>query len=124
MLKLNHKFDHLAEVFNTACRAPLDFSLQWIIIIVCCVLGLIWAAYNFWLVIQIDVRKGITGDEEDDARRNDISQHQKDLLIELGVKISEVNFYLNSGRKIIFESGVLDLLVVRFSHVLDYCILH
>lgn len=124
MLKLNHKFDHLAEVFNSACRAPLDFSLQWIIIIVCCVLGLIWAAYNIWLVIQIDVRKGITGDEEDDARRNDISQHQKDLLIELGVKISEVNFYLNSGRKRILESGVLDLLVVRFRHVLDYCIFH
>ena len=124
MLKLNHKFDHLAEVFNSACRAPLDFSLQWIIIIVCCVLGLIWAAYNIWLVIKIDVRKGITGDEEDDARRNDISQHQKDLLIELGVKISEVNFYLNSGRKRILESGVLDLLVVRFRHVLDYCIFH
>jgi hypothetical protein len=124
MLKLNHKFDHLAEVFNTVCRAPLDFSLQWIIIIVCCILGLLWAAYNIWLVVKIDVRKGITGDEEDDARRNDISQHQKDLLIELGVKISEVSFYLNSGRQRILESGVLDLFGVRFHHVLDYCVLH
>jgi hypothetical protein len=42
------------------------------------------------LVFQIKVREGITGDKEDDAKRNDISQHQKDLLIELGVKISEV----------------------------------
>lgn len=90
MLKLNHKFDHLVDVVNTACRAPLDFGWQWIIIIICCVLGLLWAAYNIWLVLQIDVRKGITGDKEDDARKNDISQHQKDLLIELGVKISEV----------------------------------
>jgi len=49
----------------------------------------LWAAYNIWLVLKIDVRKGITGDKEDDANRNDISAHQKDLLIELGVKISE-----------------------------------
>ena len=95
MLKLNHKFDHLVEVLNSACRAPLNFSLQWIIIIVCCVLGLLWAAYNIWLVLKIDVKKGITGDKEDDARRTDISQHQKDLLIELGEKISEVLFNSN-----------------------------
>ena len=49
------------------------------------------------LVLNIDVRKGITGDKEDDAKRNDISQHQKDLLIELGVKISEV-IYLFKNR--------------------------
>ncbi len=90
MLKLNHKFEHLQEVLNSACRAPVTFTWQWIIIIVCCVLGLIWAAYNIWLVLKINVREGITGDKEDDAKRSDISQHQKDLLIELGVKISEV----------------------------------
>ncbi len=90
MLKLNHRFDHLAEVLNNACSAPLTFTYEWIIIIACCVLGLLWAAYNIMLVFQINVREGITGDKEDDAKRNDISQHQKDLLIELGVKISEV----------------------------------
>ena len=95
MLKLNHRFEHLADVVNSACSAPLSFTYQWIIIIVCCVLGLIWAAYNIMLVLQIKVREGITGDKEDDAKRNDISQHQKDLLIELGVKISEVEFYFN-----------------------------
>ena len=62
MLKINHRFDHLIEAFNTVCRAPLSFAWQWIIIIVCCVLGLLWAAYNIMLVLQIDVRKGITGD--------------------------------------------------------------
>lgn len=95
MLKLNHRFEHLAEVVNSACRAPLSFTLEWIIIIACCVLGLIWAVYNIFLVFQIKVREGTTGDKEDDAKRNDISQHQKDLLIELGVKISEVRYYLN-----------------------------
>ena len=58
-------------------------------------LGLLWAAYNIWLVLQINVREGITGDKEDDARKSDIPQHQKDLLIELGVKISEVQINFN-----------------------------
>jgi len=48
------------------------------------VLGLIWAVYNIFLVLQIKVREGTTGDKEDDAKKNDISQRQKDLLIELG----------------------------------------
>ena len=104
MLKLNHKFEHLVEVVNSACRAPLTFTYEWIIIIACCVLGLLWAAYNIWLVVKIDVRKGITGDKEDDARQNTVSQHQKDLLIELGVKISEVKLQDILGRKIILES--------------------
>jgi hypothetical protein len=94
MLKLNHRYEHLADVVNSACRAPISFTTEWIIIISCCVLGLIWAAYNIMLVLQIKVIKGITGDKEDDAKRNDISQHQKNLLIELGVKISEVQIYL------------------------------
>lgn len=94
MLNLNHRFDHVAEVVNAACRAPLDFFWEWVIIVACCVLGLLWAAYNIYLVIQIDVRKGITGDKEDDARKNNVTQHQKDLLIELGDKISEVHFFI------------------------------
>lgn len=97
MLKLNSRFEHFAEVVNTACRAPLSFTVQWAIIIGCCVLGLIWAAYNIMLVMKIDVRKGKTGDEEDESRRNDISQRQKDLLIELGDKISEVHFIFILG---------------------------
>ncbi len=124
MLKLNHKFDHLVEVLNSACKAPFDFSLQWIIIIVCCVLGLLWAAYNIWLVLKIDVKKGITGDQEDDARRNDISQHQKDLLIELGEKISEVILIFILGSPRIFESRVSHLPYLRFHHVPHHRLLH
>ncbi len=124
MLKLNHRFDHVAEVLNSACRSPLNFTWEWIIIISCCVLGLIWAAYNIMLVLKIKVREGITGDKEDDAKRNDISQHQKDLLIELGVKISEVQFYLNVGSQIILESGISDLYDLRRHHVRGYHFLH
>jgi len=63
MLKLNHRFDHLVEVFNSTCQAPLSFTWQWIIIIACCIFGLLWAAYNIMLVLQVNVREGITGDK-------------------------------------------------------------
>jgi hypothetical protein len=56
MLKLNHRFEHLQAVVNEACRSPLTFTWEWIIIILCCVLGLIWAAYNIMLVLKINVR--------------------------------------------------------------------
>jgi len=90
MLKLNHRFEHLAETWNTACRAPLSFTWEWIIIIVCCVLGLLWALFCMSLVFKINVKKGVTGDKKDDESRQDIPEHQKELLIELGQKISEV----------------------------------
>ena len=61
MLKLNHRFEHLLDTVNSACRAPLSFTYEYIIIIVCCVLGLIWAVYNMLLVLKIDVSKGKTG---------------------------------------------------------------
>lgn len=56
----------------------------------CCALGLIWAVYNIFLVLQIKVKEGITGDKEEDAKGHDIPLHQKKTLIELGDKISEV----------------------------------
>lgn len=124
MLKINTRFDHLVEVVSSACRAPLTFQLEWIIIIACCVLGLLWAAYNIWLVFQIDVKKGKTGDDEDEAKGRDISQHQKELLIELGVKISEVHIHFISGCQVILESRVLDLFRFCLNHVLGHYFLH
>lgn len=120
MLKLNHRFNHLVEAVNSACSAPLTFQWEWIIIIACCVLGLIWAVYNIFLVLQIKVGKGITGDREDDNRGKDIPQHQKDLLIELGEKISEVKFLLNLGSQRILESRISYLFDLRRYHVRHY----
>lgn len=43
------------------CEAPLSFGNVTLIVIICCVLGVLWAAYNFMLVRKIDVEKGIDG---------------------------------------------------------------
>lgn len=59
----------MAEVWNAACRAPLSFTWEWIIIIVCCVLGLLWALFCMSLVFKINVKKGVTGDKKDDESR-------------------------------------------------------
>lgn len=68
-----------------ACRAPLTFSGATSLIIVSCVLGLIWAIINFHLVKKIDVGLGVGGEH---GAIVDLSTDQKDLLIELGHKIS------------------------------------
>jgi hypothetical protein len=44
------------------CEAPLSFGNVTIIVIISCVLGVLWAAYNFILVRKIDVEKGIDGE--------------------------------------------------------------
>lgn len=43
------------------CEAPLDFGNVILIVVIACVLGILWAAYNFFLVRKIDVEKGIDG---------------------------------------------------------------
>jgi hypothetical protein len=55
-----------------------------IIVVVCCVLGLIWALINLLSVSKIDVEKGITGYEEEGEAWHEIPNHQKNLLLELG----------------------------------------
>ena len=75
------------------CHALMDFSTVVIIVIICCVLGLLWAAFNVFLVNKIDVAKGDNG--ESDSLVGDIPEEQKMLLIELGEKISNVNILIS-----------------------------
>jgi hypothetical protein len=46
---------------DISCEAPLDFGSVTILVIISCILGLVWAAYNFVLVRKIDVEKGNDG---------------------------------------------------------------
>ena len=70
------------------CQGPLSMSGVVIIVVVCCVLGIVWAGFNFMLVRKIDVEKGSDG--ESDSLVGDIPEGQKKLLLELGEKISTV----------------------------------
>jgi hypothetical protein len=83
-------------VDDATCEASLDFGTVTLIVIITCVLGLIWAAYNFYLVRKINVERGEDG--ESDSLIGDIPEGQKKLLIELGEKISNVISLLNLGR--------------------------
>jgi len=65
-----------------ACEAPLSFDLVTVFVIIACVLGLAWAAFNFMLVKKIDVENGIDGESESFIK--DISETQRKLLLELG----------------------------------------
>lgn len=63
-----------------------------IIVFVCCAIGIIWAIVNLFLVTKIDVKGGHADDERDDG--HDMTHKQKELLLELGQKISEVKMFI------------------------------
>lgn len=97
VIRVNHFESHFQAVIDSAssaCRGPLDFTSEFLVIIGCCVLGLIWAFVNMFLVSKVNVAKGITGFEEDGRVGADVTDRQKSLLIELGEKISTVHIHL------------------------------
>ena len=62
----------LIEPNPDACFGPFDFSTATIIIIICCVLGLLWSFVNIYLVNKIDVQNG--NDGESDSLVGDIPE--------------------------------------------------
>jgi len=67
---------------TSSCEAPFSFGTVTIFVIISCVLGLVWAAFNFMSVRKIDVERGEDG--ESDSLIGAITEGQKKLLIELG----------------------------------------
>jgi hypothetical protein len=95
VIRVNHFENHFQAAFDitsAACRGPLDFTAEFMIIIVCCIVGLIWAFINITLVSKIDIERGITGyeDEQHPYQGKEVTPHQKSLIVELGHKISTV----------------------------------
>ena len=84
VLKLNYRTEHFATTARAAlnseegCRSPLDFTTESIIITACCLIGIIWAVINLFLVRRVDVKKGYTGES---SQHEDIPQDQKNLLL-------------------------------------------
>ena len=104
MIKVNYHQGHFQAVVDAvsgSCSGPLNFTVEYIIIMGCCVLGIIWAAINLMSVTKINVEEGHFGDEENDSdddsednrrhNRHHMPQKQKELLLELGDKISQVH---------------------------------
>jgi hypothetical protein len=57
VIKVNFFESHLQAASGT-CAGPLAFNAEFLIIIGCCILGLLWAFYNMILVNKINVAKG------------------------------------------------------------------
>lgn len=76
---------------SSSCNSPMSFPVEVIVIVVCCLLGIVWAIYNIFEVEKINVRGGYNGDTTGNPKA--LTRHQEDLLIELGYKISEVLIY-------------------------------
>lgn len=98
VIRLNHfesHFQTVAGLLSPSCRGPFDFTTEYLVIIGCCILGLLWAFINIWQVSKVNVEKGITGyeDPKHPYTGKEVTSHQKSLLIELGHKISTVHSY-------------------------------
>jgi hypothetical protein len=46
------------------CEPPFTFGTVTIVVIISCVLGLLWAAFNFMSVRKIDVERGEDGESD------------------------------------------------------------
>jgi hypothetical protein len=64
------------------CEPPLTIGSVTILVIISCVLGLLWAAFNFMSVRKINVESD--QDAESDSLIRGVTEHQRKLLIELG----------------------------------------
>ena len=73
---------NILQAAEEDCYGPYDFSTTIIVVVICCVLGLLWAAYNVILVRKINVEQGTDGESE--SLVGDIPEGQKQLLLELG----------------------------------------
>jgi hypothetical protein len=72
------------------CESPLSFGSINIIIIVCSVLGLLWAAYNFLMVRRVDLEQQ-PEEEDEEQGSEDLPADKKRLLLELSYKVSDVS---------------------------------
>ena len=104
------------------CEPPLSFGSVIILVIISCVLGLLWAAFNFMSVKKINVESD--QDAEADSLIGGVTEQQRKLLIELGEKISNVKIFFIVGCGRVLEARVLDLFGVCFRHVFHHSVLH
>lgn len=87
---------HLQNV-GGSCSSPWSYPLEVIVIVVCCLLGIIWAIYNIFQVEKIKVRGSSLRNSQSGVKA--LSPHQEGLLLELGDKIQEVCLNLSRAQK-------------------------
>lgn len=99
-------------------NSPLGLGGVIVIVIVSCVLGLVWAFFNYLGVKKIDLQHGQQGEYEGLA--NETTEAQVKLLLELGTKISEVLIRLSVGSEGVPEAGVPGVHHFCWCHVLHH----
>ena len=80
-----------------SCSSPWSYPVEVIVIVVCCLLGIIWAIYNIFQVEKIKVRGSSLRNSQSGVKA--LSPQQEGLLLELGDKIQEVCLNLSRAQK-------------------------
>lgn len=89
MFKINERVQHFQTTYIESgdCQSAMSYPVEIIVIVVCCLIGMIWAVFNIWEVEKINVRRGFIGSNEGNIP--EIAPEQKNLLLDLGHRISE-----------------------------------
>ena len=66
MFKINERVQHFQTTYIESgdCQSAMSYPVEIIVIVVCCLIGMIWAVFNIWEVEKINVRRGFIGSNE------------------------------------------------------------
>lgn len=87
MWRINDRFEHFQAASSSGCNSILSYPVEIIIIVVCCLVGIIWGIVHIIAVEKIDVEND-HGYESLNAKST-VTPAQRHALLDLGKKISD-----------------------------------
>ncbi len=87
MWRVNDRFEHMQAVSASSCSSILSYPLEVIIIVACCLVGILWGIFHIIAVEKIDV-EGDVGYDGLHAKSS-VNVYQRNSLLDLGHKISD-----------------------------------
>lgn len=87
MWRINDRFEHFQATTTSGCSSILSYPIEIIIIVACCLIGIIWAIVHIVAVEKIDVEHD-SGYDSLNAKST-VTPAQRHALLDLGRKISD-----------------------------------
>lgn len=87
MWRINDRFEHFQTAAGSNCSSILSYPIEVIIVVACCLVGIVWGIIHIVGVEKVDVANE-SGYEALNAKSS-VNVHQRAALIDLGRKISD-----------------------------------
>ena len=75
MFQINERVQHFETTWNETgdCQNTMSYPVEIVVIVVCCLIGMVWAVFNIWKVEKIDVCRGFIGSNEETSLKSPLS---------------------------------------------------